>query len=416
MLFFQKMYLLLFLTQFVQSIDLIGEMPLRPPERVAQNMFSNFTIINNGGMEIEDNNLEKWMNTDWIEVYLGEYKLQDLAVRNGIKFQVHHMGVLFQNVRNRKWYEMDFYAKSADTIANVMMPSIRPSFGEMTWWEKLVAYWNGDFVNHLVWDNLGYVRVREEKTGEFHELMHVGSTRGQEVLNLRQWLVDTYAINTADAPLIFDMWSLYNATNNVRVRSSHNCHDFVEQVLARIKFEETNGMVSFYRDSLSLNVTSMVKLDMSQTKNRRDYQRFLRFLSNHVYESTKDIAHSAVTVTKFIQLGIPFIIFLDGKDFYQVNLSKVFGLNYCRLPMDFEKDSLYVSARLNDTRISCHLPILDADTHYESVTLTLADLLIFAEFKLDNLLQQLPHLSIVLETTVWAIAILKVVHWVRNRK
>ena len=404
-----------------RSDPLVGEMPLRPPEKERVSSMKNMTIINNGGMEIEDNNLENWAPTDWVEVYLGEYKLQDLAQRNGIKFQVHHMGVLFQNVRKRKWYEMDFYARSADTIANVIMPSVRPDsvWSSLSLWGKIAAYIRGDLINDLVWDNLGFVRVREEKTGEFHELMHIGSTLGKDVFKVREWLVNEYSVHLPPLqPFTFDMWTLYNGSTNARVRSSRNCHDFAEEVLAQIEFRDTpEKTVSVYRDSLAVNITELIPLDMTNEKTRRDYQRFLRFLRNHVYESTRDIGYSAVTITKFVKLGLPFIILLDGTEFYEIRISKEFGLNYCRFPMDYTKGESYVPALLNDTRTYCYLPVIEADAFYQShVTLTVADLLIYAEYRIDEFFCNSEHIRTIIETTVWAIALVKVFLWLKARK
>lgn len=418
--FFRK----IFVVRLVLGAELIGDMPLRPPVSTAvPGGFKNMTIINSGGMEIEDNNLENWRPTDWVEVYLGEHRLQDLAVKNGIKFQVQHMGVVFQNPRIRKWYVMDFFAKSADTIANVLMPNMRPDsqLHEMGLMEKLLAYLKGEFVDHLVWDNLGYVRVREDKTGEFHDLVHLGSSRAAAVIAIRNWLIHEYTVHTEDRPVTFDMWSLYWAANNTRIRSSRNCHDFVEHVLARVPFEDTPGdSISVYRDTLALNVTSTKVLDMTKPKSRRDYQRFIRFMSNHIYESTRDIGHSAVTITKFIQLGIPFIIFLDGKNYVQVELSKILGLNYCRFPMDYVKGQEYVPSRLNDTRADCYLPVMDADIYYQQISLTVADKLIYVEFLIDELLfgddsPHWNHLTTIFETTIWLVAIAKGLKWLRRR-
>ena len=403
--------------------------------------FDNTSFVNNGSCQIEDNNLERWKDSDRVEVYLGEYAMQHVGLSAWLGFSTTHMAVVFQNSRNNKWYVMDSFARSAETIANIVMPSIPPNspWNSMDWWEKLVTYFRGGVVDYLVWDNAGFVRLREDRTDEFHNLEHLGAIHGAQLKSLRSWVIDEYTKQTEDNPFTFDMWQVYNASTNERIRKSRMCHDFVEDVLGRINFIDTHlddeltlsaslhgasASVSTYRDSLNLNITRWELIDMTNRKNRRDYQRFLRFFRNHIYEATRDMGYSRVTVTKLVTLGLPLINPLDGNKYYRLSLAELGAFNYCRMPMDFVKGQPYVAAKLDDPRKTCALPHYVYDEFKDVVKFTFSDYLIWAEQKLDDAIfgkngeggDPWLHARFVIETTVVLIALAKLLKWLSQKK
>ena len=396
-----------------------------------EGQFKNMSILHNGSVELEDNNLEKWQDKDVVEVYLAEYQLQHMALSSWLGFSTSHMGVMFQNPLRRKWYVMDSFAKSAETIANIVMPSIPPysPLHDMSFWQRTLAYLNGDIVDYLSWDNLGYVRMREERTDEFQDMRHIGTTTAGELKRVRTWVIEEYAAQNETHPFTFDMWQIYNASTNERIRKSRMCHDFLEDVLGRLQFSDTSDVmavdskVSVFRDSLNLNITQWTNVDMSNNKIRRDYQRFLRFFQNHIYEATRDMSFSRVTVTKIITLGLPFILFLDGNKYVKLSPSMHGVFNYCRMPMDFVKDQPYVPAKLDDERKQCFLPHYNYFEFKENIRFTFADYLIWAEQKLDdaifgvdgNGVDLWTHLALVTETLVVLIAVTRLIKWTAGK-
>ncbi len=409
---------------------------------VHEQRFKNMTVLYNGSLELEDNNLEQWLDEDFVEVYLAEYHLQHMALSSWIGFSTSHMAVMFQNPRNRKWFVMDSYAKNAETIANLVMPSIAPNspLNSMSLWERLVLYFKGGYVDYLTWDNAGYVRTHEDKSQEFQDLRHIGTVRGKDIKDLREWVINDYAKQNETHPFTFDMWQIYNASNNERIRKSRMCHDFVEEILGRIKFvknedpvygvydDDSVGTISVYRDGLNLNVTDWKEVDMKKPKFKRDFQRFLRFFRNHIYEATRDMSFSRITTTKMIMLGMPIMAFLDGYRFVRVELSKYGSFNYCRMPMDFEKGKAYVPAKLNDTRQQCFLPHYNYYDFHDSIRFTFADYMIAIEQKLDDIIfgvdgeggDILSHFTLILESSIILVALTKLVRWtaskIMNRK
>jgi hypothetical protein len=299
----------------------------------------------------------------------------------------------------------------------------------MGWWERTLAYINGDIVDYLSWDNLGYVRMREERTDEFQDMRHIGTTTGAELKRIREWVINEYAVQNETHPFTFDMWQIYNASTNMRIRKSRKCHDFLEDVLGQLKFSDTTNVmtvdrkVSVYRDSLNLNITRWEDVDMTNKKIRRDFQRFLRFFQNHIYEATRDLSYSRVTVTKVITLGMPFILYLDGNKYVKLSPSMHGVFNYCRMPMDFVKDEPYVPARLDDERKQCFMPVYNYYEFKESIRFTFADYLIWAEQKLDDALFGVDgkgvdvwtHLALITETLVIVIAFTKLVKWLASK-
>jgi hypothetical protein len=358
-------------------------------------------------------------------VYLAEYTLQHVGLSAWLGFSTAHMAIIFQNPKIRKWYVMDQFAKSAETIANLIMPSISPDspWNQMNMVQKIFAYLQGQVVDFLAWDNLGYVRMREDKaSGEFQDMQHIGSTTGGEVRRVRDWVINDLTRQDEGNLFTFDMWQIYNGSTNVRIRKSKMCHDFIEDVLQMIKFTDDED-ISVFRDSLNLNVTSWEIVDMTNKKIRRDYQRFLRFFRNHVYESTRDLRHSEVTLTKFHLLKLPFILFLDGDKYAKMTLSGYSILNYCRMPMHFEKGKPYVPAKLDDPHQQCFLKSVHAHDNLPRVRFTLSDYAIWIEQMIDDALfgvdgkgvDPLSHARIVFETTVILIAITKLSRWFTNK-
>ena len=399
--------------------------------------FKNLTILHNGSLEIEDNNLEQWKEDDFIEVYLGEYYLQHFALSSWLGFSTSHMAVMFQNPRIRKWFVMDSYAKSAETIANLVMPSIAPMspLNSMSLFERLWAYIHGEIINYLEWDNAGYVRTHEDKSEEFQDLRHIGTARGRDLIKLREWVVNEYSSQNETHPFTFDMWQIYNSSTNERIRKSRMCHDFMEEILGRINFvknedpvfgiysQDQPDIVSVFRDSLNLNVTSWDVLDISNVKIRRDYQRFLRFFRNHIYEATRDMSFTRVTVTKLITLGMPFILFLDGNKYVRLGLSLYGPVNYCRMPMDFVKGKAYVAAKLDDDRRQCFLPDYDYNEFKESVRFTFADYILALEQKIDDIFfgldgnggDSMSHFLLIVESLIVLIAIVQLVQTIVSK-
>ena len=389
--------------------------------------FKNMTVLNNGSCELEDNNLERWLDSDPVEVYLAEYHLQHMDLSAWLGFSTSHMAVLFQNPRIRKWYVMDSFARSAETIANIIMPSISPHspLTGMSWWQRLLAYVNGDFVHYLSWDNLGYVRMREDKTDEFQDMQHVGTTTGLELKKIREWVVTDFSKHDGDTVFTFDMWQIYNGSTNERVRKSRMCHDFIEDVLGRLKFVDTGDAhqtkVSMFRDSLNLNITEWEVVDIGNAKIRRDYQRFLRFFRNHVYEATRDLRYSRVTLSKLVKLNLPFILFLDGDKYVRMTLSEYSVINYCRMPMDFVKGKVYVPARLDDDRQQCFMPQFNVHDVVSTVRFTLSDYAIWLEQRIDDLLFGVDgrgtsiHLALIFETSILLIGLARFVRWLATR-
>jgi hypothetical protein len=277
--------------------------------------------------------------------------------------------------------------------------------------------------------NLGYVRMREERTDEFQDMRHIGTTTAGELKRVRTWVIEEYAAQNETHPFTFDMWQIYNASTNERIRKSRMCHDFLEDVLGRLQFSDTSDVmavdskVSVFRDSLNLNITQWTNVDMSNNKIRRDYQRFLRFFQNHIYEATRDMSFSRVTVTKIITLGLPFILFLDGNKYVKLSPSMHGVFNYCRMPMDFVKDQPYVPAKLDDERKQCFLPHYNYFEFKENIRFTFADYLIWAEQKLDdaifgvdgNGVDLWTHLALVTETLVVLIAVTRLIKWTAGK-
>lgn len=400
--------------------------------------FKNMTILNNGSVEIEDNNLEAWADDDYVEVYLAEYTLQHVALSTWLGFSTSHMAVMFQNPRKRKWFLLDSFAKSAETIANLIMPSVAPNspINTMPFFDRIAAYLRGELVDYLTWDNAGYVRTHEDKSDEFQDMKHVGTITGKELKNLREWAITEYAAQNETHPFTFDMWQLYNASTNMRIRKSRMCHDFVEEILGRLKFvknldpvygiytENHAGSISVFRDSLNLNITKWETVDMSNRKVRRDLQRVLRFFRNHIYEATRDISFSRTTVTKVITLGLPLALFLDGNRYVKVTLSTVGAFNYCRMPMDFKLGEPYVPAKLDDDRQQCFLPTYDYHDFKDSIRFTFSDYLIAFEQKIDDIIfgvdgnggDLTSHVTLIFETSIVLIALTKIFRWVASKK
>jgi hypothetical protein len=390
--------------------------------------FKNHTIINGGACEIEDDNLERWQPDDRVEVYLAEYTLQHVSLSAWLGFSTAHMAVVFQNPRIRKWYVMDSFARSAETIANIIMPSISPDspYNQMSLWARIVSYLRGDLVRYLTWDNLGYVRLREDKTDdEFRDMQHIGATTASEVKRIRSWVTDVYTGQGAVTPFTFDMWQIYNATTSERIRRSRMCHDFVEEVLGMIQFKDQDEIptIDIFRDSLNLNVTTWQIVDIENAKITRDYQRFLRFFRNHVYESTRDLKHSVITITKFIALGLPFMLFLDGNTYVKVGLAEYGVLNYCRMPMHFDKGEPYIPAKLDDESQQCFLPSYVMSEVLGRVRFTLADYAIWFEqhiddaiFGVDGNVGVWTNIGQIVGTTMILLGITRLIKWLTSRK
>ena len=406
--------------------------------------FSNMSDVNGGACQIEDNNLERWRDSDRVEVYLGEYAMQHVGLNAWLGFASTHMAVVYQNTRINKWYVMDRFAKSAQTISNIVMPSIPPNswWNRMNWIEKFLTYIRGGLVDLLVWDNAGFVRLREDKTDEFQNLEHLGAVNGSQVKEIRSWVVNDYTKQSAQDPFTFDMWQLYNSSSGERIRKSRMCHDFVEDVLARLDFipapqqdeEEsddsfesvfhsgTNGVSSF-RDSLNLNVSSYEFIDISNPKIRRDYQRFLRFFRNHIYEATRDMNFARVTATKFITFGLPLILPLEGGKYFRVHLAEEGTMNYCRMPMDLNRGQPYVPSKLDDPRKLCALPHFIYNEFKHVVKFSLFDYLILIEQRLDDAISGKDgegadpwlHFRFVLESTAIVFGLTKLFKWLTRK-
>jgi len=396
-----------------------------------QSGFKNQTKLNNGSVEIDDNNLEKWQDDDVIEVYLGDYVLQNVELSSMLSFTVYHMAVIFQNPKRHKWYTVDYFAKTAETIANIIMPSLPPlsPWFELTWYEQFFAYFRGDIVDHLVWDNLGYVQLRESKSGQFTDLQHVGSVHGSQVKALREWIITNYT-RTHPGGITFDMWSVYDADSQIRLHESRNCHDFIEHVLRELKFERgispyerelgTAERTSVYRDSLAVTAREMKKIDLkNNAKKRRDFQRYMRFMRMNVYEVTRDLSLSRFAVTRATKIGIPFLFRANGVDYYEVEVGNVNPLNYCRIPMDFVKGQRYVPSLWNDTRKVCHFPYFEIDELHKETPYSVMDYVLMIEQAIDDALfgrdgNGVPltdHLMIIVETTVLLVALSKAIGW-----
>ena len=394
--------------------------------------YKNHSKLNNGSVEIEDNNLDKWRDDDVIEVYLGDYVLQNVELSSMLSFTVYHMAVLFQNPVRHKWFTVDYFARTAETIANILMPSLPPfsPWFEMTWYEKLFAYFRGEIVDYVVWDNLGYVQMKESKSGQYTDLQHVGSIYGHQVKALREWIVSNYTRNHTGGGITFDMWSVYDATSQGRLHESRNCHDFIEHVLRELKFERgispyeaelgTGQVTSVYRDSLSLTAREMRKIDVANNaKKRRDFQRFMRLLRMNVYEVTRDLALSRYAITRMSKIGIPFIFRANGIDYYEVEPGNINPLNYCRIPMDFVKGEEYVPALWNDTRRVCHFPYFEIEDLHKETPYGVMDYVLMIEQAIDdaifgrdgNGVPLTDHLMIIVETTVLLVAIAKAISW-----
>jgi len=226
------------------------------------------------------------------------------------------------------------------------------------------------------------------------------------------------------------MWSVYDAESNIRLHESRNCHDFVEQVLRELKFHRNispyheelgnTGIVSVFRDSLSLSAKIFKKVDIANNaKKRRDFQRFLRFMRSYVYEVTRDLALSRYALTRLNKLGLPFIFKANGDEFFQVEHGNVNSLNYCRVPMDFIHDTPYTPSLWNDTRKTCYFPFFEIDKLHSETPYSVTDFFLMIEQRIDDALfgedglgvPLWDHLTLITETTLIIVAIGRAISW-----
>lgn len=369
--------------------------------------FTNNTILNNGACKIQDNNLDEWRDTDRVEVYLAEYELQHFGLSGWLGFSTAHMGVVFQNPRINKWYVIDSFAESGGTIASIIMPSVAPEseWNNLNFIQRIFSYFRGEIINSLVWENKGLVRMLEHRTDEYQDLVHLGATSAIYLKNVREWIINKY---TRDDPFTFDMWQIYNASTNERLRKSRMCHDLVEDILQMLALEMNDGELSVFRDSLNLNVTSWEELDMTSGKSRRDYQRFFRFFKNHVYEATREMSFTRIMLAKFIKLKIPFILFLDGKRYFRATLADYSVINYCRMPLEMTQGQPFVPAKLDDPRQHCSIQRLDVEMLEGKLSFTIFDIAIWIEQIIDDAISDgsaWSYLIAALESTAVVIAL-----------
>lgn len=385
---------------------------------------SEWEFLNEGSLVLKDDQLNQWRDTDRVEVFIHEYELQNLGLSGWLQFSTQHMGLVFQNTRNYLWFGVDKFARSDGTIARIIVPTIAPDseWNFLNWWQRILAYLQGDIVGYLSWDNLGYVRMEESTRSNVNHLMHIGTTTGRDIKNIREWILNDFTKKT----VTFDMWQFYNGTTNERIRTGQMCHDLVEEMIGRINItapsaeEDERETIRIYRDSLNLNVTSSEVLDMSLAKNRRDYQRFLRFFKNHVYKATRDMSYSRQTVSKFIALDIPWIMYLDGDKYVRYTLAEYSIINYCRMGMEFIPGQPYVPAKLDDPNQQCFLQQFDYKDVIGSVKFTVFDLIIWAEQRVDDFISSVNYgtwlrLYHIVETAVAMVVILRGARWWTSR-
>ena len=385
---------------------------------------SEWEFLNEGGLVLKDDQLNQWQDKDRVEVYIHEYELQNLGLSGWLQFSTQHIGLVFQNTRNYLWFGVDKFARSDGTIASIIVPAIAPDseWKFLNWWQRILVYLRGDIVGYLSWDNLGYVRMEESTRSNVNHLTHIGTTTGRDIKNIRDWILNDFTKKT----VTFDMWQFYNGSTNERIRTGQMCHDLVEELLDRINItapsaeEDERETIRIYRDSLSLNVTSSEVLDMSLAKNRRDYQRFLRFFENHVYKATRDMSFTRQTLSKFIALDIPWIMYLDGDKYVRYTLAEYSIINYCRMGMEFIPGQAYVPAKLGDPNQQCFLQPLDYKDVIGSVKFTIFDLMIWAEQRLDDFICSVSdgtwlRLYHIVETGIAMVVILRGARWWTSR-
>jgi hypothetical protein len=227
------------------------------------------------------------------------------------------------------------------------------------------------------------------------------------------------------------MWAIYNASTHERLLESRNCHDFVEHVLRELNFKPGispyvthENSVSVYRDTLSLSVQGFKKVDMTNPKKKRDFQRLLRFMRHYVYEVTRDLSLSRYAVTRINKLGLRFIFVANGNEFYEIVHGNINSINYCRMPMDFVHGQEYVPALWNDSRKICYFPYFEIESLHKETPYTFVDLMLMIEQIIDDALfgedglglPVLDHLTLITETTLMIVALSKFIGWVVKLK
>ena len=182
--------------------------------------------------------------------------------------------------------------------------------------------------------------------------------------------------------------------------------------------------MSVFRDSLVLVVDSFSEVDiLSSWKKRRDYQRFLRFMRNHIYQSTRDLRYSKFVATKLRQLGVRFFVHTNHKEYYEMELGSVNSLNYCRVALDFEIGKVFSPTKLNDQRTHCHFDYFKVDNVHAESVYTLGDYFLAIEQKLDDLVFGIDgngvstgeYVMMVFQTSVVMMAVVRVVVWVSRK-
>jgi hypothetical protein len=382
---------------------------------VAMRVFSLFLnlvaatvdIRNGGALVVDDDGFAFWEPTDVVDVYVGEYRLENFTVASWFNVPASHIGLVFHNTMKDKYVIYDYFIRGDAGFPCLLIPAIIPGsgFDELSFLEALVMYMKGDLIKYLEWTSDAIIHLRDDPPHDFKHMDYMGRVDGESVREIRRWIVDEY---TAQIPFTYDIWSLYERDS--RIRSSKTCFDFVETCLDRLfgrggNRDSEDSSIVYYREGFLVNTTNFEPIiDMeSSRKNRRDFQRFLRFFKNHVYEASARLEYARILASKISYFNIPLVLPLErNRDYARFQLADHSIVNYCRYPVDIIPGKGSFPAKLDDTRTVCFLKKADLDQVLmeNEMKLTFTDYSIWIEKIIDDFISDDSSILAVVSTLV----------------
>ena len=358
-------------------------------------------IINNGSLIVDDDSfVQYWERTDPVDVYVGEYKLKNLTIATWLNLPASHIGLVLHNTRRNRYVIYDYLVRGEAGLPCLLIPSIIPGSGfhDLNFFESIQMYLRGDLLKYLEWTSDAVVHLRDDPPHDFNHMDYIGTVDGESVEKLRNWIINDY---TSQFPFTYDVWSLYQGTS--RIRSSKTCSDFVETCLVQL-FGNGRNPITFYREGFLVNTTDFEPwIDMeSSSRNRRDFQRYLRFFRNHIFEISSKFEFARILFSKISYFKLPLVLPLEKHSQYaRFKLADYFIINYCRYPVQIIPGQGAVASELNDPRVVCFMGPADLDKVLAEpgVKWTFTDYSIWFEKIIDDFISS-PILAIATSTLV----------------
>jgi hypothetical protein len=336
-----------------------------------------------------DPHIESWSPGDSITVFAGEYKIDSMALAKAVHFDVYHLGLVFRNERLHEWLSVEFFMADAEGVASMFAPtSVDEALWELPIWEQIGLYMTGSALKYFSWENQAVVSIKHwgrRKPKSYTELTLIGETHADELHAVLDWIHSEYTANG----LSYDVWGLYQ--DNVRIRRSRICYDFVEDVIGRMRIRLAEPETIVFREGVVMNVVFLRDMDVENNpRHARDYLRYMRVLSQHSAQIAAHLVYTRMVVAKFALLGLPYIMGLERV--VEVGFENFGAENYCRRRMvlkNLERDTSQVprvDVFTDPDPVECLFPTQSLEEIQKFITFTWTDWMVLGEFWLDNFL------------------------------